>query len=72
MNQRFVWLSYVVGLTANVGLGHFDGADIRFVSDLGFTPYNSARYKSASGRHQLKRYRFDTGAYVRFGVQVEY
>lgn len=70
--RQFQWVSGVAGVGANVGLGHWGSVRPRLVADVGFSFGNSGTIKTSNGSHELEKYHYDPGFYLRAGLQFDF
>ncbi|WP_290503777.1 Amuc_1434 family mucin 2-degrading aspartic protease [Akkermansia sp.] len=70
--RQFEWISGVAGVGADVGLGHWGSVRPRLVADVGFSFGNSGTIKTSNGSHELEKYHYDPGFYLRAGLQFEF
>ena len=60
------------GIGADVGLGHWGSVRPRLVADVGFSFGNSGTIKTSNGSHDLEKYHYDPGFYLRAGLLFEF
>ncbi len=70
--ERFSWTSGVLGIATETKLGTWGSVRPKLVADVGFTFYNSAKFKTANGRDEISKQRMDPGFYIRAGIQFAY
>ena len=70
--RQFEWVSGVAGVGASVGLGHWGSVRPRLVTDVGFSFGNSGTIKTSNGSHELEKYHYDPGFYLRAGLQFDF
>ena len=70
--RQFAWISGVAGIGADVGLGHWGSVRPRLVADVGFSFGNSGTIKTSNGSHDLEKYHYDPGFYLRAGLLFEF
>ena len=70
--RQFAWISGVAGIGAEVGLGHWGSVRPRLVADVGFSFGNSGTIKTSNGSHDLEKYHYDPGFYLRAGLLFEF
>lgn len=70
--RQFQWISGVAGVGANIGLGHWGSVRPRLMADVGFSFGNSGTIKTSNGNHELEKYHYDPGFYLRAGLQFEF
>ncbi len=70
--HRFQWESGVAGVGFDIGLGKWGTAKPRLKTDLGFTFGNSGSIHTSNGRHELEKYHYDPGFYLRAGLEFNF
>ena len=70
--RQFAWISGVAGIGADMGLGHWGSVRPRLVADVGFSFGNSGTIKTSNGSHDLEKYHYDPGFYLRAGLLFEF
>lgn len=70
--RQFVWLSGVTGVGMDIGLGRWGSVRPRLTADIGFSFGNSGTIRTSNGSHELEKYHYDPGFYLRAGVQFEF
>ncbi len=66
------WVSGVAGVGLDIGLGKWGSAKPRLKTDLGFTFGNSGSIHTSNGRHELEKYHYDPGFYLRAGLEFNF
>lgn len=70
--RQFQWLSCVAGVGVDCSLGNWRGYQPRLMADLGFTFANSGTIRTSNGNHELERYHYDPGLYLRVGMYFNF
>lgn len=70
--RQFAWISGVAGIGADAGLGRWGSVRPRLVADIGFSFGNSGTIKTSNGSHDLEKYHYDPGFYLRAGLLFEF
>ena len=67
--RQFQWTSGVAGISSSIGLGKWGTWRPRLTSDLGFSFSNVGKINTSTGRHEIYKRNYDSGFYMRLGLQ---
>ncbi len=70
--HQLQWTSGVAGLCFDIGLGKWGSATPRLVTDVGFTFGNSGSINTSNGRHELEKYHYNPGFYLRAALNFNF
>lgn len=70
--RQFDWFSGVAGVGTQVGLGRWGGVRPKLMADVGFSFANSATFRTSNGSHELEKYHYDPGFYLKVGLEFAF